>query len=573
MILARCLTRMLWVIMAGLLPSCAETMAPHQSADADGPAIFAVGFTNVEDGAARLVFSTNRPTRAHVSDYGALRPALAGTDELSEIHSFTLTGLPADRATQVIIKAVDAEGRAAFSGPHPIVARARQAHYDTFGHRTLIGVSHGANPQLWDQLGIGVYRIEVTWARLQPEAGVTNMDYLASVVHDVEEMRRRGIEPLILLCYSVPWTKRWTDRQMTWRRPEFGPPDDLADWKEYVRTVMESLRGKALLYEIWNEPDAGYLATGSFVERPNLPPPIGRPPFQDNDAYWLGDRYVPLVRAAREVADEIDPQIALLNGGWNRDYHGWRAELCFQRGLHRYIQQYAIHNYAGEPFHFDHWHHMTHDRYVAHIDHVFDQFELNMPLAITEWGTEISPDSDGLVTESDRQQFLLKSVFYFLSLERVSVLIVHALAAGDHFSLIDPESSAPTPSFHTYAWICRTFSARTYHVKGIECDDSRIQAYAVQLPAEGTIYVAAWARRNDRVEPATPALAQGRLVSLVLPVAGDHHYRLQCLNALGAVLSEQAVEAKAGHLRWQQLLPPAEPDREPPVALVRLLPK
>jgi hypothetical protein len=569
-----CLLIALLLAVTVLMTSCsADPVASGHPSEKDGLAIFAVGFTDVENGSARLVFSTNQPTRSQVKADGASRPVISTMDEPSEIHAHLLEGLAADRETQVTIEAADSAGRIIRSGPHAIVARTRPAQFDSFKHRMLIGVSHGANPWHWEQLGIGAYRIEVTWARLQPAAGVTDMDYLAAVVRSVEEMRRLNIEPLILLCYSVPWTKEWTDRQMTWRRPEFGPPDHLADWKNYVRMVMEALRGKARLYEIWNEPDAGYLATGDFVERPHLPPPIGRPPFQDNHGYWLGDRYVPLVRAAREVADEIDPRIALLNGGWNRDYHGWRAEMVFQRGLARYIQQYAIHNYAGAPFHFDHWHHMTHDRYFTHIDRVFAQFDLDMPIAVTEWGTEISETADGTVTESDRQQFLLKSVFYFLSLERVNVLILHALAAGDRFSLIDPGSGAPTASYHTFGWLSRTFSGREYRAQAVEATgDENVQAHAVRLTAEGAVYVAVWSLRPEAGEGATPAPLE-RVVSLALPIEGGNSYRLQTLDARGEVVSEASVAAHSGHLRWQQKLRSCEPGREPPVALIRLTPR
>lgn len=557
-----------------LMTSCsAESVAAERPSEKDELAIFAVGFTDVEDGSARLVFTTNQPTRSQVKADGASQPVLSTTDALSEIHAHVLEGLATDRETQITIEAVDARGRTVRSGPHAITAHTRPAQFDSFNHRTLIGVSHGADPRHWEQLGIGAYRLEVTWAILQPEAGVTDMDYLASVVRDVEEMRRLNIEPLILLCYSVPWTKEWTDRQMTWRRPEFGPPDHLADWKNYVRMVMEALRGKARLYEIWNEPDAGYLATGNFIERPNLPPPIGRPPFQDNHEYWLGDRYVPLVRAAREVADEVDPQIALLNGGWNRDYHGWRAELCFQHGLHRYIQQYAIHNYAGAPFHFDHWHHMTHDRYFTNIDRVFEQFNLNMPIAVTEWGTELSETADGAVTESDRQQFLLKSVFYYLSLERVNMLILHALQAGDKFSLMDPDSDEPTASYHTFGWLCRTFSDREYRTQTVEAaDDENVQIHAIRLADDDTVYVAVWSLRPDADDQAAQSSLH-RLVSLTMPIEGGGSYRLQNLDARGDIVSESKLEAHSGALRWQQELTSPEPGREPPVTLMRLTPK
>ncbi len=172
--------------------------------------------------------------------------------------------------------------------------------------------------------------------------------------------------------------KTYTDTTMTWRNPYFGPPDRLEDWDDYVRTVVTALRGSARYYEIWNEPDAGYLATGSYVERPNLPAPIGRPPFKDNWHYWLGDRFVPMISRVRAVMDKFQPDAVLMNGGWNRDYSGQRGDLLFERGAAADLDIYAFHCYSAQPVSFSRWYDAIDGGFRTNIDRIFNKHHVQI---------------------------------------------------------------------------------------------------------------------------------------------------------------------------------------------------
>ena len=84
-----------------------------------------------------------------------------------------------------------------------------------------------------------------------------------------------------------------------------------------------------------------------FVERPNMPAPIGRAPFKDNWKYWIGDRYAPMIEQVRRIADDIEPDAILMNGGWNRDYTGQRGDLLLGEGIGPYLDDYAFHSYSA----------------------------------------------------------------------------------------------------------------------------------------------------------------------------------------------------------------------------------
>ena len=193
--------------------------------------------------------------------------------------------------------------------------------------------------------------------------------------------------------------------------PEFGPPDRVSDWKRYVARVMQALQGKAHCYEVWNEPDAGYLATGSPIERSDATSAAAPGPYQDNNEYWLGDRYVPLAMAAREVADGIDKDLCIIGPSWNHDYHGTRGDLCFGRGLAPYLQQYSFHAYTNMPHSYAAWEHWT-QTYFSHVDKVFAKHKVDMPIAVTEWGIQTfdkPAPADGFAARRDGQAFLVKS--------------------------------------------------------------------------------------------------------------------------------------------------------------------
>ena len=553
------------------------------------PGIFGIGFTNVTDSSARLVFTTSEPMGATVDVFdGQIKILHRSEVSFEEIHAFDLDSLSRQKEYRVMISARGKEGDTALAETTLMpLLRPPSLHrwpgYTIFSS-TISG--DGDNPAVLDllaQSGARMARVEIGWDGVYPQRGHLNQAYLDRMLKRVAEMKKRGIEPLVVLDYCVAWAKPYTDTTMTWRNVNFGPPDDLVDWKQYVRTVVNSMRGTARYYEIWNEPDAGYLATGSFVERPNLRAPIGRPPFKDNWDYWIGDRYAPMISAAREVMDKLQPGAIVMNGGWNRDYSGQRGDILLKRGAGPFIDLYAYHVYSHTPASFSRWYKEVDGGFRQNIDRIFVKNDVQMPLAVTEWGwpTWDSPQAGkGFVTFDDAELFYIKSTFYFLSAERFEVLSQFCLGVGPVSRNRDPlffmlvnedENHKPviTPVFKTYQWLATTFGSKVYRSLPVKISGApEVKAYAIQLKDSQDIYLAAWQDGpvdDDGVVSPLPARKVGVSIGGIQP----GKYSLSILNVDGHAQSVNRLKGSS-YLVIQAPLPAASITAESRVFLAKI---
>lgn len=561
-----------------------------QSLHSAAPGIFGVGFTNVTNTSARLVFTTSEPMSATVDVMnGDAKVFHVAETTLAEIHELDLATLSKGEKYRVLISATGQNGAAA-SAETMLQPELRPASQHRWPGYTIFSTTVSGNaddPATLDLLtksGARMARIEISWDGVYPQRGRLNQAYLDRMVKRIAEMKQRGVEPLILLDYCVRWAKPYTDTTMTWRNVNFGPPDNLDDWKEYVRTVVKAVRGSARYYEIWNEPDAGYLATGSFVERPNLPPPIGRPPFKDNWNYWIGDRYVPMISAARDVIDQLDPNALVMNGGWNRDYSGQRGDVLLQRGAGAYIDLYAYHVYSHSPASFSRWYKEVDGGFRQNIDRIFAKNHVQMPLAVTEWGwpTWDSPQpGKGFVTFDAAQLFYIKSSFYFLGTERFELLSQFCLGVGPvsrdrdplFFMLVNEDENKKqvvTPVFATFQWLATTFGSKQYRALPVTFAGSpEVKAYAIQLKDSQQIYLAAWQDGPVDDSGAVSPLP-ARSLSLSIGDIRPGKYTLSALDVNGQPHSQTRLRAGSA-LKINVQLPAATSTAESGVYLTKIV--
>jgi hypothetical protein len=68
--------------------------------------------------------------------------------------------------------------------------------------------------------------------------------------HIVDLAEQHGLEVIARLSNPPAWTRALTDTIGT-----RAPPDDLADWGDYVHTVVSRYRGRVRHYQLWNEPN------------------------------------------------------------------------------------------------------------------------------------------------------------------------------------------------------------------------------------------------------------------------------------------------------------------------------
>ncbi len=545
-----------------------------QPASAVEPAIFGVGFTNVTDSSARLVFTTTEPMSSLVTvSCDGKTIATEGQPTREEIHAVELKGLQKGKEYTAVISAQGKDGKTVVSPDHKFTAALHAPSQHTWPGYTIFGTTingaDGFNPELIARTGIRMVRMEVSWYDLQTNGPTINQKYLDEVIRQVEELKARGIEPLVVLDYCTPWAKPMTATTMTWRHPAFGPPDRLEDWETYLRTIVKALRGYTRYYEIWNEPDAGYLATGNYVERPNLPPPIGRPPFKDNWSYWLGDRFVPMIASVRKVMNELQPDAIVMNGGWNRDYTGQRGDLMFARGVAPDLDVYAFHTYAANPLSYARWHDAIDGGFRTNIDRIFKKHGVKMPLAVTEWGypawTKANPEK-GFVTYDDARRFFVKSAFYFLGMERFEVLIQFSFGIGPNtresdplfFMLVNKEADGKIvlqPTYGTFQWLATTFGSKVYRALPVRVSPAdHVTAYAIQLKDSGDTYLVVW--QDGKLEDkGTMAAQPARLAEITIDELKGGKYAVQPLDLDGKPKGQGSEVSGASSFKLSITLP------------------
>ena len=106
--------------------------------------------------------------------------------------------------------------------------------------------------------------------------------------HIVDLAGEVGLEVIARLSNPPAWTRALTDTIGT-----RAPPDNLADWGDYVYTVVSRYRGRVRYYQLWNEP--------------NIYPEWGEQPVDP-------EGYTRLLCEGYRRAKEADPDAVILSG-------------------------------------------------------------------------------------------------------------------------------------------------------------------------------------------------------------------------------------------------------------------
>ncbi|MDR7166648.1 beta-glucosidase [Nocardia kruczakiae] len=122
---------------------------------------------------------------------------------------------------------------------HPGYDRYHDAVDFFTGYRSDIGLAAG--------LGVGVYRISVEWARVQPRPGEWDEAGFAFYDSVLDTMAAHGIRPMLTLDHWV--YPGWAADRGGW-----GHPAMLDDWLANARTVVQRYASRDPLWVTFNEP-------------------------------------------------------------------------------------------------------------------------------------------------------------------------------------------------------------------------------------------------------------------------------------------------------------------------------
>ena len=116
------------------------------------------------------------------------------------------------------------------------------------------------------------------------------MDYL------VGEAQKRGVKVTYTLGMTPQWAAARPNDWSVYGSGSSSEPQNMEDWRNYVRTVATRYKGKIHHYELWNEADYHGFYTGSV------------------------DTMVELAKQAYKIIKEIDPNAIVLTPNCTADY-------------------------------------------------------------------------------------------------------------------------------------------------------------------------------------------------------------------------------------------------------------
>ncbi|MDR0487088.1 MAG: beta-galactosidase, partial [Treponema sp.] len=204
------------------------------------------------------------------------------------------------------------------SAPRSTVAEKRNIPVDFAG---LVHAGSTNTPEEYaylDYMGVSWVLQTFYWSRIEPAQGEWDFSDYDTLVDNAQAA---GIKVLGVLAYDNGWIHKDN------KRHNYIPPERLPDFLEYVRVTVGHFQGRVGAWCIWNEP---------------------------NFHFWTGtvDEYVELALQTAEAVREIDGEVVLLGGAFNRGVFGLPQKYIrrlFESGAMEKTDAVAFHPYELNP--------------------------------------------------------------------------------------------------------------------------------------------------------------------------------------------------------------------------------
>jgi len=208
------------------------------------------------------------------------------------------------------------------------------------------------------------------WDRIESVQGEWNFDYYDQIVNN---NAAAGIKVLGVLAYDVGWIHE------DGKGRKYIPPERLPDFLQFVRKTVEHFQGRIGAWCIWNEPNAHF---------------------------WTGtdDEFVELSRQAADAVREVDNEVILLGGAFNRGYFGLPEKLIrklFESGAMDKVDAVAFHPYELNPTRSA----MIYDRFRR----IVDDYGFGDKIWITEAGYPTGGRYPTRIREDKFPEYVLKT--------------------------------------------------------------------------------------------------------------------------------------------------------------------
>lgn len=165
--------------------------------------------------------------------------------------------------------------------------------------------------QLLKEAGVAFVRMDFLWEDIESVKG--NFDF-AKYDFIVEALFEANIHIVGILGYSASWAGA------SWN----APPDDIADFVNYLSRVVSRYKEKVKYWEIWNEPDS-------------------RTYWQAQDGM---EAYTKLLQLSYMAAKEIDPSCKIVLGGMTSNGY-YALKSIYRNGGKGYFDIINIHPFVS----------------------------------------------------------------------------------------------------------------------------------------------------------------------------------------------------------------------------------
>ncbi len=184
-------------------------------------------------------------------------------------------------------------------------------------------IHRAATDATWPTVPFAGWRLHdangLFWHQLEPAQDAWDFTLFDQAVALAEE---NGVELLYVLGQTPAWAAARPDAASAYDRPgTSSEPANLADWRDYVRTVAARYRGRIRYYEIWNEPDL--------------------PEFYSGDVETM----VALTQEAHAILREVDPAAQIVAPSTVPNYGTDWLDTYLALGAGAYVDVIGAHLY------------------------------------------------------------------------------------------------------------------------------------------------------------------------------------------------------------------------------------
>jgi hypothetical protein len=122
----------------------------------------------------------------------------------------------------------------------------------------------------WPSVPVAAWRLwdaRVAWPQLEPVRGHWSFSLLDQYLALAEQ---HGTQVLLPLSLSPTWASSQPQQTSVYQQGNAANPANLADWQNYVTTVVTHCKGRVQAYEIWNEPNSVGFWSGTVAQMVTL---------------------------------------------------------------------------------------------------------------------------------------------------------------------------------------------------------------------------------------------------------------------------------------------------------------